>query len=372
MDKKFAGTRWVLVAVAVAAVGAFGYYRSSRPTEVAVVQAKGGTAERVLAITGRTRPQVTVTVVPKVSGQIVRLTKEEGESVRAGELLVKLEADAGRASVDQADSAVSAQRRAVAEAQRSFDRIVQLKARDLTTQQDYDQAKFDLDQAQSELERLGATRREVAARLADATIMAPVSGVVLSRPVDLGQVVNTQTEIYEIAPLAGVEVEADVDEQFLSQIKTGMRADVIVAGNGDKIPAELYYISPKVDPRTGGAKVRLRLERQGEALRAGVTADVNLIVETRTEAITVARSAILGRGAESRVLVVEGDRAQFRPIRFVDWPSDKVIVEDGLRAGDTVVSQPRPDLVGRKVIPMRTPGPDAALAQRTDGGRRAL
>ena len=109
----------VLAALALVA-GLWFWQRSTRPTPVVVVQAKAGPAERVLAITGRTRPQVTVTIVPKVAGQIVRLTRDEGETVRAGEVLVQFDADAPRAAVDEVEQQVTSKQRARAEAQRNF------------------------------------------------------------------------------------------------------------------------------------------------------------------------------------------------------------------------------------------------------------
>lgn len=345
-----------VLAALVAVAGAWFWQRSNRPMPVAVVQAKAGPAERVLAITGRTRPQVTVTIVPKVSGQIVRLTKDEGQAVRAGELLVQLDADAPRAAVDEVEQQVASKQRARDEAQRNYDRIAQLKDRGLATVKDFDQAKFDLDQAQVELQRVAATRREVAARLRDNTLVAPVSGVVLSRPVDVGQVVSTTSVIYELAPLADVEVEADVDEQFLSEVREGLKADVLVPGRPRPIPATLYYVSPKVDPRTGGAKVRLRLDEPVEGLRSGLTADVNLVIERRDTAITVARSAILGRDRTARVQLVRDGVVEEKAVQFLEWPSERVIVLAGLDAGATLVSQPRPDLVGQRVAPTDDPG----------------
>ena len=99
--------RYPLLGVLVVAIGGYWYYQSTRPVPVGVVEARQGPAERVLAITGRTRPQVTVTIVPKVPGQVIRLAKEEGETVKAGELLVQLESDAPRAAVDEIASKVS-------------------------------------------------------------------------------------------------------------------------------------------------------------------------------------------------------------------------------------------------------------------------
>ncbi|MFO1427044.1 MAG: efflux RND transporter periplasmic adaptor subunit [Steroidobacteraceae bacterium] len=343
--------RWYFLAAAGAAAVAWMGYRAWRPIPVGVVEARQGPAERVLAITGRTRPQVTVTIVPKVGGQIVRLAKEEGQAVRAGELLVQLDADAPRAAVEEAQSKIAAQERAVQEAGRNHDRVAQLRERGLATVKEFEQARFDLDQARAELQRLQASRREVSAKLADATIVAPVSGVVLARPVDPGQVVAAQTVIYEIAPLADVEVEADVDEQFLAEVHEGLQADVLVAGRAEPVAATLYYVSPKVDPRTGGAKVRLRFDQRVEGLRSGLTADVNLVVERRDRAITVARSAILGREATARVQVVERGVVQERKVRFLEWPSDRVIVLAGLAPGQQLLAQPRPDLIGQRVEP---------------------
>lgn len=344
--------RYYVIAALVLALASFMLWRSSRPVPVGVIEAQQGPAERVLAISGRTRPQVTVNIVSKVPGQIVRLAKEEGDAVKAGELLVQLEADAPRAALDEVGSKITLQQRAVAEAERGFRRIEQLRAQGLATVKEFDSAKFELDQARLALDGLAATRREVAARLRDNTILAPVTGVVLSRPVDAGQVVGAQTTIYEIAPLADVEVEADVDEQYLAEIREGLKADVLVPGRSQPISATLHYVSPKVDARTGGAKIRLRFDQPVEGLRSGLTADVNIIVERRDAALTVARSAILGRDRSARVLVVADGRVEARPISFLEWPSERVIVLNGLTAGQQLVAAPRADLIGEKVVPM--------------------
>jgi RND family efflux transporter MFP subunit len=330
---------------------AFIVFRNSQPTPVGVIEARQGPAERVLAISGRTRPQVTVNIVPKSPGQIVRLTKEEGDSVKEGEVIAQLDSEAPRAAVDEVLSKITLQQRAVAEAERNFRRLEQLRAQGLATVKEFDSAKFELDQAKVSLEGLAATRREVASRLRDNTIVSPVSGVVLSRPIDPGQVVGAATVIYEIAPLSDVEVQADVDERYLPEIREGLKADILVTGQPKPISATLYYVSPKVDPRTGGARVKLKLDQQIEGLRSGLTADVNIIVERRESAVTVSRSAILGREGEARVLVVTDGRVVPQPVSFMEWPSERVIVLAGLQPGQQVLASPRPDLIGERVIP---------------------
>ncbi len=340
---------WILAFGALVLIGGY-VYRASRPTPVLTTPVVSGPAERVLAVSGRTRPQVTVNISPKTAGQIVKLTKEEGDAVQAGEVLVQLEADAPRAALDEAAAKIVLQQRAVAEAERSYRRIEQLRAQGLATVKEFDTAKFEVDQARLTLASLEATRREVSARLRDNTLTAPVSGVVLARPVDTGQVVSAQTVIYEIAPLADVEVEADVDEQYLTEVRTGQVAEVVIAGVTKPISATLYYVSPKVDQRTGGAKIRLRLSEQPAGLRAGLTADVNLIVERRETALTLPRSTILGRGRDAKVLLVDNGRVAERPVQFLDWPSERVIVLQGLKGDEKLLASPRPELIGEHVV----------------------
>ncbi len=363
---------WLLAIGAVLLVGGY-VYRSSRPEPVLTTQVVSGPAERVLAVSGRTRPQVTVSIAPKSAGQIVKLTKEEGDAVRAGEVLVQLEADAPRAALDEAAAKIVLQQRAVAETERSYRRIEQLRSQGLATVKEFDTAKFELDQARLTLASLEAIRREASARLRDNTLTAPVSGVVLARPVDTGQVVSAQTVIYEIAPLADVEVEADVDEQYLTEVRSGQTADVMIAGVAKPIPATLYYVSPKVDQRTGGAKIRLRLAEQPAGLRAGLTADVNLIVERRETALTLPRSAILGRGTDAKVLLVDEGRVAERPVQFLDWPSERVIVLQGLKGDEQLLASPRADLIGERVVAANDPADIPSIERpRGSDARRAL
>ncbi len=345
----FRRARPYLLALAAVGIAGYFYYANSRPQAVAVAQIASAPTERVLAISGRTRPQVTVTVLAKTAGQIVLLTRNEGDRVKAGELLGRLDAAASRAGLDQVDATLASQRRTLEERQRNYQRAAQLRSSGLNTARDYDQARFDLDQAKQELTRLAATRREAAIRITDSALYAPVDGVVLVRPVDQGQVVSTQSVIYEIAPLADMEIEAEVDEQYLGQISEGMPADVLIAGRDKPLTAKLYYIAPKVDPRSGGARIRLRFDQTVSNLRSGVTADINLIIERRDTAVTVARSSILGRDANARVLVVNAGVVEPRSVSFVEWPSERVIVERGLKPGDTLLLLPRGDLIGKRV-----------------------
>ena len=354
--------RWWLALAISLLVAALWYLYTQQPQSLAVVSVSAGPTERVLAITGRTRPRVTVRIVPKVAGELIELTKQEGERVQAGELLARLDAPALQASLDQAAAALAAQRSRLAETERTLARQTELRTRGLTTLKEFDAATFEREQAAAELRRLTAGRREAAAKLSDSSIDAPVSGVVLARPVDPGQVVTSQSVIYELAPLTDIEIETEVDERYLPEIVPGLKADVLIAGRGQPLTATVYYSASKVDPRSGFATVRLKLDATGPdmplSLRSGVTADVNIIVERLNHAVTIPRSAMLGREQQARVLIVSAGVVAEQRVQFVEWPSDRVIVTAGLSAGDVVLAQPRVDLIGQRVRPVAASASD--------------
>jgi hypothetical protein len=99
--------------------------------------------------------------------------------------------------------------------------------------------------------------------------------------------------------------------------------------------------------------VRLRLDQKIPDLRSGLTADVNLVIERRAQAITVARSAILGRDGDARVLIVKDGVVNPASVKFVEWPSERVIVLSGLAPGAQLLAAPRPDLIGKRVAPTK-------------------
>jgi hypothetical protein len=162
--------------------------------------------------------------------------------------------------------------------------------------------------------------------------------------------------------LTDIEIETEVDERYLPEIVPGLKADVLIAGRGQPLTATVYYIASKVDPRSGGATVRLKLDATGPdmplSLRSGVTADVNIIVERLNHAVTIPRSAMLGREQQARVLIVSAGVVAEQRVQFVEWPSDRVIVTAGLSAGDVVLAQPRVDLIGQRVRPVAASASD--------------
>ena len=104
------------------------------------------------------------------------------------------------------------------------------------------------------------------------------------------------------------------------------------------------------DPATGARAVRLEFDRPPASAPAGLTVSVNLIVERRSDAVSIPRSAILSPGSDPVVRVVTDDgQVVDRRVGFIDWPSEKVIVTSGLKPGMRILADPHAAQPGQRV-----------------------
>jgi len=174
--------------------------------------------------------------------------------------------------------------------------------------------------------------------------------VILERPVDPGQTVGLESIIYQLADLSSPEVTLEVDEIYAAEIRPGMEAMVSFPGQTRQLRATVAHVEPRVDPATGGRDVRLRLIDAAIDAPSGLTVTVNLVIEKRERAISVPRSAIIQSSSMAKVRIVGTDDVVIeRPIGFVDWPAEKVIVTNGLKAGERILSAPDSAQPGDKV-----------------------
>lgn len=327
-------------ALALAAVGIVAFL--NRPPAVEVGEARRETVERVLAVTGRVRPRYTNRVLPLVPGRLVDLARREGEAVERGEVLARLDDRQARAALEQALAAAREAEEAEEQARRDLARSRQLAAAGLVPARDLEADRLTAERAAQILRQRRQAVAEARARLDDYTLRSPLAGYVLERPVDPGQVVTTSSVIYELATAGEAMVEARVDELFLDEVGLGMEATVAPLNDRSRIlPVEVSYIGRRVEPESGAATVRFTFRREPPDWPAGLSLDVNITVARHPDALTVPRSAVADPEGRPWVLVVDGDGVTARrEVAVIDWPAPRVVVREGLEAGERVVLDP--------------------------------
>lgn len=338
---------------AVLAVGVGLFFLMQGPPAVRALSVKQQDAERVLAVTGRVKPRESVQVFSKTGGQIVALMKDEGDLVKAGDILGQVDAARAKTALTQTEAAVQAQVRTLDQAERDLERARTLLEKGSATLAGVEAATLAVTKGREELRRLTAARDDAKLRLEELSVIAPLDGRILNRPVDPGQVVDTKTTLFEIAPVAAQEVETEVDETLSMSLKEGQTARLMFAGVPQTIEGRVSYLSPEIQTSTGGRIVRLAFDAPetpaGNELPVGLSVDVNIVVARDEAAITIPRTAIRDAATQAYVLTVKDGVLAKQSISFIDWPAANVVVTSGLNAGDKIVTDAKAPPAGTKV-----------------------
>jgi RND family efflux transporter MFP subunit len=346
--------RLVFIAAIAAGVMALvvGFLALNRPPEAAVQTLEARTIELALSVVGRARPQDLVQVASPNPGQIIRLLHDDGDVVAAGAPLAVVRATVEQAQIDADLARARAARAEAAEARLSFSRTQTLHQRGFAAQAALDAARATLQTAEANVAAADAQVRAASERAREFTILAPMSGVVLFRPIDNGQVVAAGETLFELGSTAGVEIQAEVEEAYADVLRPNLLARAALSGSSDVFTARVTEVSPQVDSATGGRLVKL-VPDGAQALPPGRSIDVTIVVEERQGALTVPRSAVVDATAAPKVFVLNADDViEARPVSVARWPSVNAIITDGLRAGDRIVLEPSSLSVGQRVRPV--------------------
>lgn len=331
---------WILAGATAAIVVSAIVFHRLRPPQVVVQTVSPTTVEIALAVVGRARPSDLVEIKSPNAGQIIRVFRDDGDTVAADEPLAVVRSAVEQAQNDADVARAAAARAEAGRAKLAFDRTQALAADGFVSRAALDEARATLLAAEAAVAAAVAQGRATAARTGEFTIRAPMAGIVLVRPIDNGQVVSPDTLLFQLGSVQGVEIHADVDETYADALRPGMSARASLSGSESRFTAHVIEVSPRVDATTGGRLVKLAPDT---AIRIppGRSIDVTILVATRRNAIVVPRRAVLDATTAPKVLVVDAqDVARERAVKIAAWPSSNAIIEQGLVAGDRVVMLP--------------------------------
>lgn len=338
----FAGLAIVLLALA-------GYWLfAPRTKQVDTFVAEVAPAERVLAVNGRIRPRLQVDIRPSLGGELVALPFDVGDRIAVGQILARIDDAPETAAIAEAEASVQTQQATLAQARRELTRFIALGQ--FATKREVEQRRLAVVEGERELSRRRASVVQVRELRDRRVLRAPFSGVVLERPVDPGQTVGLESIVYRLADLSSPEVNIEVDEIYAAEIRPGMNATVSLPGQARQLRATVAHVEPRVDPATGARDVRLSLIDPAIDAPSGLTVTVNLVMEKRDRAISVPRNAMIQSGSGTKVRIVGTDDVVIeRPIGFVNWPAEKVIVTSGIKPGERILAVPESAQPGEKV-----------------------
>lgn len=292
------------------------------PVEVAVVGERAVSAS--YSGTAPLEPRAESQVVAKTSGIALRVMAEEGQQVRVGQPLVKLDDD--RLKLQAAQTSVQ-----VRKLEASYRRASQLAEQRMVSASDLDQLRFDLENARAAL-------RLVNLEQSYTNVVAPISGVVASRSIKPGNLVQINTPIFRIVDTSRLEATLNVPERELATMRAGQPVKLVVdAIAGKTFNGRVDRVAPVVDSGSGTFRVICAFDAGG-LLQPGMFGRIAIDYDQRTNAMAIPRIALLDDDSQAAVYVLRGEKVVRTPLQTGYVDGEWVEVRGGLKLGDQVVT----------------------------------
>lgn len=296
------GKYWIIIVVVVI-LGLTGWYflRKSETQKTTYRFDKVDRGEVVVSVsaTGSLNADTTVQVGTQVSGIISKLYADFNSQVKKGQLLAQLDTTFLEAALEQQRANKDRAVATLNDAQRTYDRTKGLFEKTLTSQADLDAASTALEQAQAGLKQAQASLHQAEVNLSYATISAPISGVIVSRNVDVGQTVAASLSaptLFEIAnDLRKMQVQASVDEADVGSIKQGQSVSFRVDAYPDDVftgTVSQIRLAPVVTQNVVTYNVIIAVQNPDLKLLPGMTATVTIETARRDDALRVPIQAV--------------------------------------------------------------------------------
>jgi RND family efflux transporter MFP subunit len=281
------------------------------------------------------------TVSAQISGRVVELRFDVGDYVKKGEVIARIDERTATQALAASEAQVRQAEAALRNARAEFERSKALVAQKFMSQAALDRAEADYKAAQARVTALLAGAGQAQTERSFATIVAPYSGVVSARHVELGEMATPGKPLMTGFDPGTLRVTAIVPQAQVAAIQTGARARVEVPSTGKWVDATQLTVVPQADPRTHTTQVRLGLPADVRGIYPGIYARAHFVTG-RTSALLVPRAAVLQRSEVTAVYVVgESNNPQLRQIRLgTAGDENSVEVLAGLKPGERVALDP--------------------------------
>jgi len=281
------------------------------------------------------------TVAAQIAGRIVDIRFDVGDYVKQGEVLVRIDERAASQALAASEAQVREARATFRNARADYERSRQLFAQKFISQAALDKAEAAYKTAQARLAALLAGAGQAATERSFATIVAPYSGVVSARHVELGEMANPGKPLMTGFDPSTLRVVATVPQAQVSAIQTSGRARVEIPSLNMWVDATRLTVVPSADPRTHTTRIRLELPADGHGVYPGVFARAHFLVG-RAPRLLAPREAVIYRSEVTGVYVVDDSgHPRLRQIRLGTAADEhSVEVLSGLRPGERVALEP--------------------------------
>ena len=289
-------------------------------------------------------------VIAKVAGEVREILVEEGDEVKQGQVLARLDGDRLRLELNQSEANLR-------KLQRDYERNVDLKEKGLISGGDFDKIRY-------ELEALQASHNLARLELDYTQIRAPIDGVISNRYIRIGNTVSVNDPIFQVTSFDPLVAYLHVPEREYRNIAKDQLVGIdIDALAGERIIAAVTRVSPIVDPQTGTFKISIEISDDMRRIKPGMFGRISIVYDQHENVLQVPRSAILEDSGETSVFVIEDDKAVRRSVQTGYSSGGMIEITDGLGDDDRIVTVGQVGLKDGAVVSIINAPEDAQVSE---------
>jgi HlyD family secretion protein len=364
--------RWVIIGVVVVAVLALAAFLMLRggadksapkagagqiPTVTVIVPGQSRVGRVVVASGPLAAKRDQPVGIAGQGGRVVRVLVDAGNWVRGGQTLAIVDRSVQAQQAAQLAAEVEAAKANAALAQANYERAVALQGRGFVSKAEIDSKKSTRDAMYAQVRVAQAQLAGQRAQIGQLNVIAPASGLILARSVEVGQIVSPGSgALFRLAEGGQMEMRAQLSQQDLAFIHVGMSASVTPVGSDRSFSGPVWQVSPAIDPQSRLGDVRISIPYD-PAIKPGGFAEARITGGTTTAPL-LPQSAVLSDEKGNYVYVINGkNEVERRPIKIGTVDENGVTIAEGISGSEAVVLAAGPFLnPGQKVNPRRQAG----------------
>ncbi|MBW2040249.1 MAG: efflux RND transporter periplasmic adaptor subunit [Deltaproteobacteria bacterium] len=321
----------------------------------------------VVTFVGELEPSKRATITAKVSGLIEKIYVREGDDVKKGGVLARIEQDDYTTALQAAEAALAEATAHLEQAERDHKRFSELIEKKVIAQQRYEEVRTAYELAQARHQSAQAALRNARIQLDNTLIKAPFSGFITARFKDEGERVRgglpgIEASLLEMEDISLVRATGFLPEIEISEVKTGLDAQVKVdALPGKTFGGKVTVVNPRIDPATRTFMVKVEIPNKEFLLKGNMFARVTIVKGYR-EALIIPREAVLREEGVwlYHCFIAEGEKAQRKIIKPVFTSFPYVEIEEGLTEGERVIVKGQHLLRGGEALEIMGRGDEAS------------
>lgn len=298
---------------------------STAAIPVEMASAQRGSISAYYSTTATLEAEEEAMVVAKVRGVVQKLNVEEGDYIKTGQVMAQIEDE-------QLEIEASRAKATMDRLYNDYNRKKELYERNLISVEQFENSKFEYESQKAEYELTNL-------KLEYTQIKAPISGVVSQRLIKVGNMVNTDQEVFKITDFDPLLAVLHVPEHEMNKLRKNQTAVIRVdAVKDQEFIGQVLRISPVVNPESGTFKVTIAVRDESQQLKPGMFGRVRIVYDTRDNALMIPKEAVMNEDGSSSVYVLNDKLVFRRDIQTGYVNGNSIEVLNGLNDGDSVVT----------------------------------